>query len=664
MNENEFAKIGRIIDTAIKQYRDVRIKCGIPDDGWHSRTIERMAKPFIKGHFTLAIVGKVSSGKSTFINALLGCKDLLPTGHDQTTCGITYIEYGEKPEVTITFGDGHKSVIKNDIRGKVKQHVAIPAKYHNLPVNNIDDMIMGGFDFKKIWNVRQQLERETLCAPIDEKLLKEYVAQRKKKDIAIRVDMKFPFNEELKGWRVIDTPGIGAIGGIETRTKQLLATQKEDGSREVDAIIFLQKGSETLDQTDTKQFMIEQLQSMTESDKHRLFYVLTYGATSEFLNHKDSKIDFIKQNYGDKIKSLTYADSLLYTFISDLQKSDVDLKLYDDFAKPDDWSGDEWDAVLGVLDMAKRHLKRNGETFNHDTMYRLINDWAHFEELKKEINQFAKSEKEKTLRSFLNLIATDYYGFVQKLDKDKNLVDGDLGTINSEIKKVELKKKEYNVLAQKADASIRIDSINNKFAFINDELKKFESLQSVSSVRTAITNLFDAVQSKEKDIFQEIARNFSSFFKDYDSNDIILESLDFASLEIEATNMSQESYVIEPSRTITHTSDPDEIIPAKYGTRTNNNEKLRNFKALAIKRVREQRDTFLPQLKDKMENMRTQIFSELDKKINEEIRNLESLKSQLGRKQEFKAENDAFISTSHKAAKELIKLAEGYGFKF
>ena len=105
---NEFAKIGKLVDTIITRYREVRKDCGIPDNGWHSRTIERMATPFIKGYFTLAVVGKVSSGKSTFINALLGCKDLLPTGHDQTTCGVTYIEYGEKPEVMIIFGDGQK----------------------------------------------------------------------------------------------------------------------------------------------------------------------------------------------------------------------------------------------------------------------------------------------------------------------------------------------------------------------------------------------------------------------------------------------------------------------------------------------------------------------------------------------------------------------------
>lgn len=661
---NEFAKIGKLVDSIITRYREVRKDCGIPDNGWHSRTIERMATPFIKGYFTLAVVGKVSSGKSTFINALLGCKDLLPTGHDQTTCGVTYIEYGEKPEVTIVFGDGHKKVIKDDISGKIKPHVAIPEKYHYLPVNNIDDMIMGGYDFKKIWEVHNQLEEETLCPPIDKALLKEYVEQRKKKDIAVEVRMKYPFNKELKGWRVIDTPGIGAIGGIETRTKQLLATQKEDGSREVDAIIFLQNGSQTLDQTDTKKFVKEQLDNLTESDKDRLFYVLTHSSSSDFVTHKDSKIDFITQNYGSKIKVLTYADSLLYTFLTDLEESDVSLDEFMKFAKPNDWADDEWRAIMGILFQAMLHLQQKHDSFNHDTMLRTIKEWSHFEELKNEINFFAKNEKQKTLRNLLNLIATDYLGFVHQLDKDKDLVDGDLASINNEIKNVEKKRQGYNILAQKADNLIKIDRINAEFDFIEAELRAFEGLKSIDSVRTSVTNLFDSVQKKEKEVFEKIIKEFSDFFKDFDSNDIVLESIDFYAIESAAGNFDKDKYIIEPERTETHWSDPDKYIPAKYDQKKIEEEKIRNFKALALKKARSQKDRFLPQIKVKVDNMRNQIFDELDTKIKEEIDRLEGLKSQLARKEEFKAENDAFIAKSHAASKELIKLAQDYGYKF
>ena len=268
------------------------------------------------------------------------------------------------------------------------------------------------------------------------------------------------------------------------------------------------------------------------------------------------------------------------------------------------------------------------------------------------------------MRKLLNLIATDYLGFVQQLDKDKQLVDGDLASINNEIKNVEEKRQGYNKLAQIADNVIKIDRINAEFDFIETELRAFEHLNSIDRVRTAVTNLFDSVQKKEKDVFDDIIKQFSGFFKDFDSTDIVLESIDFKAIESEAASKSKESYVIEPARVINHTTSADERIPAKYGTRTNSETKLREFKALTLKRARSQRDKLLPQIKEKVDNMRNQILDELNLKNKEELSRLEGLKSQLARKEEFKAENDAFIAKSHAASKELIKLAQDYGYEF
>lgn len=663
METNEFAKIGKLVETVITRYREVRKECGIPDDEWHSRSIERMAAPFIKGYFTLAVVGKVSSGKSTFINALLGCKNLLPTGHNQTTCGLTYIEYGETPEVTILFGDDHKLVIKDDVSRKIKKHVSIPEKYHDLPVNNIDDMIMGGFDFKKIWEVRKQLEEETLCPPIDTDLLKDYVGHREKKDIAIEVRMKYPFNEELKGWRVIDTPGIGAIGGIGTRTKQLLATQKEDGSREVDAIIFLQDGSQTLDQYDTKKFVKDTLYNFTKSDKDRLFYVITHSGSSHFLNYKESKMDFINKSYGNKIKVVTYADSLLYTFLNDFNNSDDSLDKYDDFVKYEGWSDAEWEDVMQILDTAKRQLKKRGDSFNHDTMLRILQEWAHFEVLRDKINNFAKNEKQETLRKLFDFIAGDYRGFKVQLNEYKKTVKGNIGSIDEKVKNVEKKRNEYNEQYQKADNLMTINRINKEFDFIDARLDNIKMYQSIEGVRTFITNLFDEVQEKERDFFEKIKKEFSGLLKDIDPFDISMDSIDFDAIEKEATDKSKETYVLTPPEVKTHFCKEPTTIPGLYDTRTNPEIKLREFKALVLQRARSQRDKFLPQVYEKMGNMRTLIYDKIYKKIEGEKARLEDLKSQLDIKEKFNAETDACIENIHAASKELIKLAQDYGFK-
>ena len=610
---NEFARMRELVDTLLNRYRQVRRKCDIKDDEWHSRSIEKLAASFLEGSFTLAVVGKVSAGKSTFINALLGCKDLLPTGHDQTTCGVTSIEYGEEPEATITFADDHSVVVRDDISRAIKDHVAIPEEFHDLPVNNIDEMILANWDFETIWDKREQLEKETLCSPIKADELKRYVASRNKANIAVNVRIKYPFSEELKGWRIMDTPGIGAIGGIEVQTRQLLATQRADGSRKVDAIVFLQNGSQTLDQADSKQFVSELLDNFTESDRHRLFYVLTHGASPDFLNHKDNKLRFVEENYGDKIKYVSHVDSLLCSFIELQEREQYDLKYYDDLKQPSDWEESEWDAVMGIMDAAKRQLKKQHDTFNHDTMFRLLQEWSNFDDLKRLVNDFAKKEKEESLNKFLELLKCDYAGFQSRLQRNQELVESDKDKISEAKQGIGEKKREYNRRAQEADQRISIEGIKKRFKFIDERLREIDGLKGEGEVRTAITNLFDDVQQREKKVFEEIAREYSDISKRISRKYMVWEAIDFDALENEATDFGKESYVIEPERVVSHVSSPDERIDAKYAERINEEKKLKCFKALVIKRAGKQRDKFLKQLITKIEKMRKRILVELDK---------------------------------------------------
>ena len=111
-----------------------------------------------------------------------------------------------------------------------------------------------------------------------------------------------------------------------------------------------------------------------------------------------------------------------------------------------------------------------------------------------------------------------------------------MASINNEIKNVEEKRLVYNKLFQKADNDIKIDRINAEFDFINKELQSIDNLNSIAAIRTAITNLFDSVQKKEKIVIANIINSFYDFFKDFDSKDIIIESIDFSAIESEATN--------------------------------------------------------------------------------------------------------------------------------
>ncbi len=659
---NEFAKSQEIVSYIISKYQEVRNYYNSPKFGKY-KTIEEMAKPFLKGYFTLAVVGKVSSGKSTFINALLGCKDLLPTGHDQTTCGITHIEYGEEPEVTVTFGDENKITLKGkNIAEELKKYVAIPEEYHDLPVNAIDEMILAGYDFDKIWQTKEELEEKTLCATIEEDLLKKMLNSRPKAKVVTEVHIKYPFNEELKGWRIIDTPGVGAIGGIEDTTRQLLAKQKENRSREVDAIIFLQKGSETLDQTDSKKFIKEQLANFTELDKRRLFFVLTHSSDKDFIDYKESKIETIKKNYGDKIKHLTYADSFLQAFINDFKNSESDLKgmIDDDEIVLDNWSDKDLETILDILTRAKRLVKKNGDAINNETLLRQINDLANFEGLKNKINQFAKTEISKSLIELLNLIESDYKLFINRLEDSNVKLEEGLVSISKAIEELKKKRKEYSYSIGKAEKDISAENILNQFSFIDDELRQINNCYSDAiNIRTAITNLFDRVQSKERKVFSQIIQTYQSSLDGNNFGDIVMQSIDFRQIEEQAKKRNQEEYVVE-YKTEKHWSSPDEKIPVKWAKRVKHTEMLRDFKSTVLSKARNQRDTLKRQIKIKADSISAILSNELDKKLKEEEVRYNNLTLVLNNKEEIKKQNAKLINKISKELKDLQLKKKNY----
>ena len=67
-------------------------------------SLERRAEEPMK----VAITGQFSSGKSTFLNALLS-KDVLPTGVTPVTSKVNYIRYGEEFKLQVHYYDGREA---------------------------------------------------------------------------------------------------------------------------------------------------------------------------------------------------------------------------------------------------------------------------------------------------------------------------------------------------------------------------------------------------------------------------------------------------------------------------------------------------------------------------------------------------------------------------
>ncbi|MGG7073986.1 dynamin family protein [Campylobacter sp. 9BO] len=78
---------------------------------------------FIQDQVSIAIIGQFSSGKSTFINALLGA-EILPTGVTPVTAKITHIRYGAQPILRVCYKNGSQTLNDiSEIANFVDQHV-------------------------------------------------------------------------------------------------------------------------------------------------------------------------------------------------------------------------------------------------------------------------------------------------------------------------------------------------------------------------------------------------------------------------------------------------------------------------------------------------------------------------------------------------------------
>ena len=87
--------------------------------------------------------------------------------------------------------------------------------------------------------------------------------------------------ETYKGWRIVDTPGIGAIGGIDQTTKDFLCSEDES----IDAAIFIFKGSEGIEKKEINEIVNSAYSQLTDVAKERTFFVITHKGMRECINN-------------------------------------------------------------------------------------------------------------------------------------------------------------------------------------------------------------------------------------------------------------------------------------------------------------------------------------------------------------------------------------------
>lgn len=186
----------------------------------------------------IAIMGQVKAGKSSFLNALLfDGKPVLPTAATPKTANLTRISYGEIPALEIEYYSKEEwNEIEKLAQEKDESEAVKVAK-------ELVEMVSAA----QI-NVQEVLEQQTKrieSSFIDDLVntLNQYTGNNGQYTALVKMTRLYLPNDELKGFDIIDTPGMN--DPVISRTQKT----KEEMAR-CDVVFFLSRASQFLDQSD------------------------------------------------------------------------------------------------------------------------------------------------------------------------------------------------------------------------------------------------------------------------------------------------------------------------------------------------------------------------------------------------------------------------------
>lgn len=510
------AKVKEYLDT----YTQV-MKKHAPDYEGYSKSINKLAKPFIDGYFTLAVVGKMSAGKSTFINALIGNKDILPTDHFQTTCTLTKIRHGEQKQVHVTYANGAKTTLVKNIEADLKLLVAIPEEYQELPINQINRLIIEGKNESDILGQKGFLTEKS-AQNIDLDKLNKYIKSHNKGNIVSEVVIELPLPQGYRGWQIVDTPGVDAIGGIEDTTNEFLSGKNEDGYNNVDAVIFVHSGKGQIEDRGINKLVEKTFESLADDAKKRMFFIITHASDSTFRKLRDENINravklFVEYEYGLKKERLVCVDSLCALLYPRLVSEGINLSDEQNFYKvPEGWTESDWDFCSELVSSIRKDLYRKDAELNNENILTSLEEIAGFESFKTQINNFVKSEKEKAFNKFINRIIQDLDFCINIKKNDRELIKKKATKSHSEFEK-DIKKEKAKLEETEGKMSTFLgearedipNEVNKKFDSMEEDLESFRELLDIKTLEAKANEL----RIKLLEIHNETAIKLSEIFE-------------------------------------------------------------------------------------------------------------------------------------------------------
>ena len=513
---NEFLKFKKRIAKAKEKYLAAKENdCYIGN----VESVKRLARPFERDHFTLAIIGGMSSGKSSFLNAFLGEKNLLPTGGDQTTCSLTSIYYSKEEKVSVEYRDGHIDVFnansKSDLKDILTNTVAIPQEFGNgfplLAINNDILRRLSESDIMKKADIYSNIaKRQITTAELANYLNTHMDPSQFVKEVSVGINLS-----SLEGWKIVDTPGVCALGGIEELTREYIFGTDEYGCDNVDAVLLVYKGSVSLQEhPELTEFIKDVIRRKKSIIADRSFMIVTHSASDHFqenpnyLNNALNQIDNLIPQ-----ERTFYVDNNLELFcrIREREGKDFMDMIYD--------SMDSWPPETRArLESMAFRFQRKGMVLNEDFINE-IQKLSQFHILREELEKFIVERKQKAYDEIIQLIKEDLNNLVNRKNEKKAKVEKDLrgeqdlaSQIEDEKKKNEASLLDFNNFIDSLRTDYSDAKIRRMYQNISQKAKGISSLHSISLISAEAESIENELKEMKDEILREVEKKSKNYF--------------------------------------------------------------------------------------------------------------------------------------------------------
>lgn len=340
----------------------------------------------------IAIMGQVKAGKSSFLNALLfDGKPVLPTAATPKTANLTRISYGEIPALEIEYYSKEEWDEIEKLAQEKDESEAVKVAKELVEMVSTAQI-----------NVQEVLEQQTKRIESSfigdlVNTLNQYTGNNGQYTALVKMTRLYLPNDELKGFDIIDTPGMN--DPVISRTQKT----KEEMAR-CDVVFFLSRASQFLDQSDIH-LLTDQL---PQGGVERLYLIagqydsaiLDDGFNRESLSECETNLQnrlnkrAVKElgDLADKKRKVGHEH--LANLLENLVKPIVSSTFAHGFAT---WDVSKWDATMQHVHTELKEMAENDwdeYQFTHQDWQRIAN----FDALRDKY-QIARVEKNQILES-------------------------------------------------------------------------------------------------------------------------------------------------------------------------------------------------------------------------------------------------------------------------